>query len=127
MVLSPSHRETWRRSWDLEAKSLAIRRRELQQAACLAGAELTQRWPDLGVWMFGSALGEGFRLDSDLDLAVEGLASGELLRALALVEQRLDAELPRLGIAPIAIDLVRIESLPPPWQERIRRLGQRLG
>jgi predicted nucleotidyltransferase len=127
MVLSPAHRETWLRSWDLEAEALAKRRRELQEAACMAGTELTQRWPDLGIWMFGSTLGEGFRLDSDLDLAVEGLANGELLTALALVEQRLDTELRRLGIAPIAIDLVRIESLPPPWQDRIRRLGQGLG
>jgi predicted nucleotidyltransferase len=126
MLVSSTHREAWRRSWALEAEALEVRRRQFQAVAPLAAAELHQRWPGVGVWLFGSVLGEGFRPGSDLDLAVEALAASEQLTALAQLEQQLDAEVRRLGIAPIPIDLVRIESLPLPWQQRIRLHGQRL-
>lgn len=99
---------------------------QLQSHAVAIAATLRQRWPDLSLWLFGSVLGPGLHADSDLDLAVAGLPAGELPEALALVaEGRADAA-ERPGSAAVAVDLVRLETLPIHWQERIRAEGQRL-
>ena len=70
-------------------------------------------------------LGPGLHADSDLDLAVAGLPADELLDALALAEGGADAP-ERPGAAAAAVDLVRLETLPIHWQERIRTEGQLL-
>jgi hypothetical protein len=75
----------------------------------------------------GSALGPGFHADSDLDLAVGQLPADDLIDALDLVARCAGQESDRLFLAPVAIDLVRLEALPLPWQERIQRDGRRLG
>ncbi|MEA5414010.1 hypothetical protein [Synechococcus sp. BA-132 BA5] len=48
---------------------------------------------------------------------VEGLGRLDLLEAIAAAEST-TGEIP--------VDLVRLESLPPHWQRRIRERGQRL-
>ncbi|MCP9858747.1 MULTISPECIES: hypothetical protein [unclassified Cyanobium] len=54
---------------------------------------------------------------SDSDLAVDGLPKLDLLEPMAEAE---------FTAGNIPVDLVRLESLPPHWQQRIRERGQRL-
>ncbi|MEB3168369.1 MAG: hypothetical protein VKK97_06500 [Synechococcaceae cyanobacterium] len=68
-------------------------------------------------------LGPGLHFDSDLDLA--GLPADQLLDAMALA-QGCAGVAERPGSAAVAVDLVRLETLPIHWQERIRAEGQRL-
>ena len=65
------------------------------------------------VFFFGSAsTGRDFRLDSDIDLAVEG---GDILSHRALVE-----------VAPIPVDVVDFLALPPLLREGIESEGELL-
>jgi predicted nucleotidyltransferase len=75
--------------------------------------------------LFGSVLGPGLHADSDLDLAVAGLPADQLLDAMALAQGCVGVA-GRTGSAGVAVDLVRLETLPIHWQERIRAEGQRL-
>ncbi|MFN9620810.1 MAG: nucleotidyltransferase family protein [Synechococcaceae cyanobacterium] len=115
MLVTPGQRDHWRQRWASEAARREQRRVQLRSQAAAIAATLRQRWPDVSVWLFGSVLGPGLHADSDLDLAVAGLPADELLDALALAE--------RPGSAGVAVDLVRLETLPIHWQERIRAEG----
>ena len=119
MPVSAAHRRHWQQR--LEAEAVAIRERRHwaeRQAQCSADA-LRAKWPQIqAVWRFGSALELGFTLQSDLDLCVEGLPSDALLDAMALLDH---VELPGPPQAQrLPVDLVRLESLPPHWQQRFR-------
>lgn len=122
MLVTPGQRDHWRQRWASEAARREQRRAQLRSQAAEIAATLRQRWPDVSVWLFGSVLGPGLHADSDLDLAVAGLPADELLDALALAEGRGDAT-ERPGSAAVAVDLVRLETLPIHWQERIRSVG----
>jgi predicted nucleotidyltransferase len=74
------------------------------------------------VWLFGSALEPGFTLQSDLDLCVEGMPSDALLDAMALLDQ---VALPG-QVQSLPVDLVRLEALPPHWQQRMRERARLL-
>lgn len=126
MVLTPAQRDHWRQRWASQAACRELRRGELRTQAGAIAAELRRHWPPISIWLFGSVLGAGLHADSDLDLAVEGLAAGELLDALALAEHSAAAAADRTGSAAVAVDLVRLEVLPIHWQERIRAEGQPL-
>jgi predicted nucleotidyltransferase len=126
MVLSESHRQHWLQLCAAETDALERRRALLRQAARAVAADLRQRWPGLALWLFGSVLGPGLHGDSDLDLAVAGLPPAELLEALSQAEACAAAALERLGAAPVVLDLVRLEALPPHWQARIRAEGEAL-
>jgi predicted nucleotidyltransferase len=118
MALSEAHRRHWQRRWAAEAEAVAQRRGEALVQAAAAAMALRQQWPGLSaVWLFGSVLTDAFAAHSDIDLALEGLPPQDLLAAMALSE--------RSGA--LAVDLVRLESLPPHWQQRIRERGRRLG
>jgi predicted nucleotidyltransferase len=124
MTLTPAQREQWRQLWAKETDGLAERRRQLLVVAQEVAQALHRLWPGMVVRLFGSVGGAGFHAGSDLDLAVEGLPSEAQLEALALAECQADATLAKLGGEPVAVDLVRLETLPEPWRERIRRQGQ---
>jgi|LakMenEpi03Aug12_release.lakeMendotaPanAssembly.Ray.scaffolds.fasta_scaffold09356_8 predicted nucleotidyltransferase len=126
MTLTAAQRQHWRQLWARESDALEERRHQLLVVAKAVAKELQGLWPEVGVRLFGSVLGPGFRDGSDLDLAVEGLPREALLEALALAERCADAQLLTLGGSPVAVDLVRLEALPVPWQERIRQRGQAL-
>jgi predicted nucleotidyltransferase len=125
MVVTPGQRDRWRQRWASEAARREERRTQLQSQALAIASTLRQRWPDLSLWLFGSVLGPGLHADSDLDLAVAGLPAGELPEALSLAEGCANAA-ERPASAAVAVDLVRLETLPIHWQERIRAEGQRL-
>jgi predicted nucleotidyltransferase len=126
-LLTPSQRQHWLRGWAAHSVRLEKRRCQLLEVAPVVVGALRARWPDARVWLFGSALGPGFHADSDLDLAVAQLPADDLIAALDRVARCASRESDRLGLAPVAIDLVRLEALPLPWQQRIQRDGRRLG
>jgi predicted nucleotidyltransferase len=117
MVVSPSQSRIWRQRRQ-EAIALAqARERAAQRLAPEAAALQRQSWPGLeGIWLFGSVAEGRTQSSSDIDLAVAGLPLEALLTATAeldsLAASREDPAIP--------IDLVRLESLPPHWQQRIR-------
>ena len=126
MLLTESQREHWRLRWAGQSRSLEERRRALLEIAPAIAGVLQARWPGVTVRLFGSVGGPGFHMGSDLDLGLEGLPTEALLEAMRLAAERADAAAERRGLAPIAVDLVRLEALPEPWRERIRATGQPL-
>ena len=117
MTVSEAHRRHWQRRWAAEAEAIDQRRAAALVQAEAVAHRLRDRWPALGgIWLFGSVLGEGFGMNSDIDLAVEGLPAADLLDAMAVAE----------AVGAIPFDLVRLENLPPHWQQRLRRSGRRL-
>jgi predicted nucleotidyltransferase len=118
MRVSTAHRRHWQERLAREREAGACRLPRALPVAHGCGSELKRRWPQIrGVWLFGSAIEGTFRMDSDIDLAVEGLPNLDLLDAMAEVES---------AAADIPVDLVRLESLPPHWQRRIRDRGRPL-
>ncbi|MFM1799528.1 MAG: polymerase beta, Nucleotidyltransferase [Cyanobacteriota bacterium] len=124
--LTSRQRDHWLRQWAEEARSLERRRSQRLAVAEAVAEALGARWPEVSVWLFGSTLGTGFHADSDLDLAVAGLRAQALIDALTVAEGCAMRIGDRLGLAPVALDLVRLDSLPPPWRERVQRDGRRL-
>lgn len=117
MVVSPSQRLFWRQRRQEAIASAQAREQAALRLAAEAAALLRQGWPGLeGVWLFGSVAEGRTQSSSDIDLAVAGLPPEALLTATAeldsLAAARQDPAIP--------IDLVRLESLPPHWQQRIR-------
>jgi predicted nucleotidyltransferase len=87
-------------------------------AARLCAQVLERRWPAIGGdWLFGSTIDRVFGMASGIDLAVEGLRKLDLLDAMAEAEST---------AAAIPVDLARLESLSPQWQQRIRECGKHL-
>ena len=126
MVVSAAHREHWQRRREAEAEAIAQRRRLAEQQADQAAALLRARWPEVrAVWLFGSVLEPSFSLNSDLDLCVEGLPSDALLEAMEVLDQGLLRDAGPEQYLPI--DLVRLEALPPHWQQRLRDQARLLG
>ena len=123
MPVSAAQRRHWQQRLQAEAAAIAEwRQRAERQAHCSAEA-LRARWPQIqAVWLFGSALEPGFTLQSDLDLCVEGMPSDALLDAMALLDQ---VVLPG-QVQSLPVDLVRLEALPPHWQQRMRERARLL-
>ncbi|WP_094554583.1 nucleotidyltransferase family protein [Synechococcus sp. 1G10] len=112
MLVSPSQRLIWPQRRQEAIASVQARERAARSLAAQAAGRLRQGWPGIeGVWLFGSVAEGRTQSSSDVDLAVAGLPPEALLTA--------SAELDSLDPA-IPIDLVRLESLPPHWQQRIR-------
>ncbi len=117
MVVSPAQRQIWQQRRQEAIASAEARERAAQRLAPEAAALLRASWPGLeGIWLFGSVAEGLTHSSSDIDLAVAGLPPEALLTATAeldsLAASRHDPAIP--------IDLVRLESLPPHWQQRIR-------
>lgn len=68
------------------------------------------------VWLFGSLARDGFRHDSDVDLAVEGLEFHAWLRASVRCTELLRRQ----------VDLVRLEDAPPTLAQTVLACGERL-
>lgn len=120
MVVSPAHRQHWQQRRQAEALAIDERRRLGERQAQDAAAALRARWPEIhAVWLFGSLLEPGFGLGSDLDLCVEGLPAEALFAAMELI----DSSGPP---SRLPVDLVRLESLPLHWQQRLRDQGRAL-
>ncbi|KEF41206.1 MAG: hypothetical protein ER33_12635 [Cyanobium sp. CACIAM 14] len=120
MRVTASQRRHWQERLALEREAGSLRLARALPAARRCAAALQRRWPQIqGVWLFGSAVEGRFGMDSDIDLAVEGLPNLDLLEAMAEVEAAAAED-------DIPVDLVRLESLPPHWQRRIRDRGRLL-
>lgn len=121
MAVSSAHRQHWQQRRQDEAQAIAERRRWAERQAQTAAEALRRRWPQIrAVWLFGSVLEPGFGLDSDLDLCVEGLPREALLAAMEVLEDVAPAQ------QPLPVDLVRLEALPPHWQQRLRERARLL-
>ncbi|WP_216904013.1 nucleotidyltransferase family protein [Synechococcus sp. CCY 9618] len=113
MRLSNVHRRHWEERQDCDSRLLRT-----LPAARRCALSLQRRWPAIeAVGLFGSTIEGRFRMGSDIDLAVEGMTMLDLLDALGQAEAT---------AGDIPVDLVRLESLPPHWQQRIRDRAQRL-
>lgn len=66
------------------------------------------------VWVFGSLTTGGFGLDSDIDLAVEGLPRTSLFKAGAAIERLAEK---------FQVDLIPLEDADPLLRERVIREG----
>jgi predicted nucleotidyltransferase len=120
MVVTPAQRQFWRQIRQEAIASAQARERAARRLASEAAALLRQAWPGIeGVWLFGSVAEGRTRSSSDVDLAVAGLPPEALLTATAELDS-LAAEAAHAAPPVIPIDLVRLESLPPHWQQRIR-------
>ena len=127
MTVTEAQRQLWQKIWDQEERSLEKRRRRLESVALAISKALKTRWPAIyAIWQFGSSLGPGFQRDSDLDLAIGGLPAADLLDAFAVAEGTIDQQVAAGHLTPVAVDLVRLETLPPHWRERIRKRAARL-
>jgi uncharacterized protein len=95
------------------------RREDLRRGAKCAAERIRCRWGEaVRVFLFGSVADPDlYHLDSDLDLAVQGLSPEEYWAAWQEVE----------GCAGAArVDLVRLETAGESLRERIRREGELL-
>jgi predicted nucleotidyltransferase len=116
MVVSPSQRLFWQQRRQEAIASALAREQAALRLATEAAALLRQGWPGLeGVWLFGSVAEGRTHSSSDIDLAVAGLPPEALITATAELDSLASRQDPA-----IPIDLVRLESLPPHWQQRIR-------
>jgi predicted nucleotidyltransferase len=123
MPVSAAQRRHWQQRLQAEAAAIAERRQRAERQAHCSAEALRARWPQIqAVWLFGSALEPGFTLQSDLDLCVEGMPSDALLDAMALLDQ---VALPG-QVQSLPVDLVRLEALPPHWQQRMRERARLL-
>jgi predicted nucleotidyltransferase len=123
MPVSVAQRRHWQQRLQAEAAAIAERRQRAERQAHCSAEALRARWPQIqAVWLFGSALEPGFTLQSDLDLCVEGMPSDALLDAMALLDQ---VALPG-QVQSLPVDLVRLEALPPHWQQRMRERARLL-
>ena len=125
MAVSALHRRHWQQRLESEAEAIAERRRWAELQAQSAAHVLRAHWPQIrAVWLFGSVLEPGFGLNSDLDLCVEGLPADALLAAMAVLDTSVLAQVPEERRLPA--DLVRLESLPLHWQNRVRERSRLL-
>jgi predicted nucleotidyltransferase len=117
MVVTPSQLRIWQQRRQEAIASAQAREQAARRLATQAAVVLRQAWPGLeGIWLFGSVAEGRCHRNSDIDLAVAGLPPEALLTATAALDH-LAAAGPDPGIP---VDLVRLESLPPHWQQRIR-------
>jgi uncharacterized protein len=106
--------EAWRQRWARDAAQLR-QREAAARAVAVSLADVLRRKYGVGrVLLVGSLARGDFRSSSDIDLAVEGLAPGELFPA--------GAELERLAQG-FEVDLVPIESADAAFLEAARREG----
>jgi predicted nucleotidyltransferase len=120
MLVSPDHRRFWRERRQAVIADARARERAARHLAADAAQLLRQGWPGIeGVWLFGSVAEGRTHASSDVDLAVAGLPPEVLLAARAELDG-LAAGAAAAAPPLIPIDLVRLESLPPHWRQRIR-------
>lgn len=99
--------ESKRQAWYTEA------REKSHQIA----VTLHNTFPGIEVYLFGSLLTELFDLDSDIDLAVSGLAEEDYMKAYGIAEDIAE---------PIPVDLVQIEFAKESLRQCIERDGIKL-
>lgn len=99
----------WRRRDEVERLDRADSSRGLEALARLAATELAERYGVRRVVLFGSVARGEATSESDVDLAVEGLAPADLLAAMAVAAERIGRP----------VDLVRLEEASPSMASRI--------
>lgn len=104
----------YRTSEVLRARQKQLEERARREAESIARL-LVEEFGAKRVWLFGSlATGKGFRRNSDIDLAVEGLDPIQFFRAVGKA----------LQLSSFAVDLKPFEALSPEAQQRILAEGK---
>jgi predicted nucleotidyltransferase len=104
------------RERDARERTLADERaRELGERLPAAAARLRSHGATR-VWLFGSLAEQRPRIDSDVDLAVEGLPASRYFAALTELAE----------LCGTRVDLVRLETAPPSLRRRVLDLGVEL-
>lgn len=108
------------------AKRLSVEAARQRRAAEERAGRLRERFPTArqllstrgvnAAWVFGSLATGSPSGTSDVDLAVEGLPTGQLFDALAEL----------MALFETRVDLVRLEDAPESLRERVHAEGQRL-
>jgi predicted nucleotidyltransferase len=109
-----SYVDAWRRRWAEQAEESRRSAAHAKEVAELLGRVLKERYGVRRVLLVGSLARGDFRLGSDIDLAVEGLADADLFSAGAELERR--AEL-------FEVDLVPLEGAHPAFRLAAEREG----
>ncbi len=109
-----SYVSTYRRRVERLAREATSARTEALPDALAFGGLLGECFHVERVYLFGSInQPDKFRADSDIDVAVEGLAEGDYFPALAALNNRTQ----------FWVDLVTLENAPKSLEERVRREG----
>lgn len=77
------YRAAWSFRWAAEAEQAKSRANVARARASEIAGMLRQDFAASGVWLIGSLARGEFRLDSDIDLVVEGIAPGRFFAACA--------------------------------------------
>lgn len=113
---------SYARGWVRRARALGdrleARRGELHAQAAAIARAIQDRWPGARVHLVGSVLDpDTFRMDSDLDLVLEGVSAEAYWKAWAVAE-------------PLArgtrLDFIRFETAAPALRELVRTEGAEL-
>lgn len=108
--------EAWRKRVATEEWEVDRLKEEATAAAAEMATRIGRRFLVKRIYLFGSLVSGGFRRDSDIDLAVEGLAPQEYWSALGCVEDTKGFD----------VDLVAMETAAPTLRERIMAEGRLL-
>lgn len=107
--------QAWRERWRRQDAEAAVRATEALRTAERLAQSLIERHGARRVWLTGSlARGSEFRVDSDIDLVVEGVPDAGFFRA--------DAAIAREAY-PFEVDLVPFESATEAFKAELERDG----
>ena len=109
----------WRRRFALDEEKRRAREAQALRVADRCARILVETFGAERVYLFGSLAGHRvFGLESDIDLAVEGLSASQYFKALSAICQACDDE--------FAVDLVSLEDCKPHIRQAARAEGRLL-
>jgi len=112
--------EAWRERARQDSRARDARRTQALAVAGRLAHILVEEHGARDVYLFGStATGRHYRLDSDIDLAVSGIAPERQIRV--------DAEVTLMATPGFGADLLFLEDAPEIFRDRVRKEGIRLG
>ena len=117
VTVSDEHVLAWRRRAEREARADARAARDAREALPRLVARLKDEYSATRIILFGSLARGRFHVGSDIDLAVEGVASEAFFYALADL----------IALSPYPVDLKPIEALEPHFKNRVLSTGEVLG
>lgn len=112
----PQHVAIWRQRMRAQQSAAAQLATQAKQDAQQIAMLLRERFGATRVILFGSLVKGNFAADSDIDLAVAGIAKADFFAALA------DAN----SLAHTWVDLKPLEDLSPHFRQRVLETGEEL-
>lgn len=103
----------WQQQQQHQTAQLEVLKHQAWQSVHRIAQVLRQQFGVTGVFVYGSLVKDQFTADSDIDIAVAGLAKDRFFEAVAVVNEECDRW----------VDLKPIESLEPYFWQRIQSQG----